>query len=98
MVDRILRERYEIQRQLKDRFGQETLLALDLQTHDFVVVKLLTFSSELKWETFKLSFSETELKQIAKAILEVLIYLTPRSQPRQNSGKWLLWVRSRLDS
>lgn len=128
MVDRILRERYEIQRQLKDRFGQETLLALDLQTHDFVVVKLLTFSSELKWETFKLFereartlkelthpaipryldyfdvettsgkgfalvqsyidassleeqvkagriFSETELKHIAKAILEVLIYL-----------------------
>ncbi len=131
MVDHILRERYEIQRQLGERSGQQTLLALDQQTHDLVVVKLLIFSSELKWETFKLfereartlkelthpaipryldyfdvettsgkgfaliqsyinsssleeqvkagrTFSEPELKQIAKAILEVLIYLHNR--------------------
>jgi len=131
MVDHILRDRYEIQRQLGERSGEQTLLALDQQTHDLVVVKLLIFSSELKWETFKLfereartlkelthpaipryldyfdvettsgkgfaliqsyinassleeqvkagrTFSEPELKQIAKAILEVLIYLHNR--------------------
>lgn len=131
MVDRILQERYEIQRQLGERDGQQTLLALDQKSQNLVVVKLLTFSSELKWETFKLfereartlqelahpaipryldyfevettsgkgfalvqsyidassleeqikerrTFSETELKQIAKAILEVLIYLHNR--------------------
>jgi len=136
MVDRIriLQERYEIQRQLGERSGQQTLLALDRQTHNLVVVKLLTFSGELNWETFKLfereartlkeithpaipryldyfdvgtpygkgfalvqsyikassleeqvragrTFSETELKQIAKAILEVLIYLHNRYPP-----------------
>lgn len=134
MVEHILRERYKIQRQLGNRFGQQTLLALDQQTHDLVVVKLMTFSGELKWETFKLfereaktlkelthpaipryldyfdvettsgkgfalvqsyidassleeqvkagrTFSETELKQIAKAILEVLIYLHNRYPP-----------------
>ena len=134
MVDRILRGRYEIQRQLGEHSGQQTLLALDRQTHDLVVVKLLIFSHQLKWETFKLfereamtlkelnhsaiplyldyfdvettfgkgfalvqsyidaasleeqvkagrTFSETELKQIAKAILEVLVYLHNRYPP-----------------
>lgn len=134
MVNNILRERYEIQQQLGERPGQQTLLALDRQTHDLVVIKLLTFSSELKWETFKLfereartlkelthpaipryldyfdvettsgkgfalvqsyinasslaeqvkagrTFNETELKQIAKATLEVLIYLHKRYPP-----------------
>ena len=134
MVDLILRGRYEIQRQLGEHSGQQTLLALDRQTHDLVVVKLLIFSHQLKWETFKLfereamtlkelnhsaiplyldyfdvettfgkgfalvqsyidaasleeqvkagrTFSETELKQIAKAILEVLVYLHNRYPP-----------------
>ncbi len=134
MVDRILRDRYQIQRQLGKRLGQETLLALDRETHELVVVKLLIFNRDLQWETFKLfereaqtlkalshpaipryldyfdiettsgqgfalvqsyidapslveqvkggrTFSEPELKQIAKAILEVLIYLHNRYPP-----------------
>ncbi len=134
MVSDVLKERYEIQRTLGERAGQQTLLALDLQTKARVVVKLLTFSSNLRWETFKLfereartlqelehpaipnyldyfevdttsgkgfalvqsyidaptlaehirggrTFSETELKQIAKAVLEILIYLHNRYPP-----------------
>ena len=130
----ILQERYEIQRHLGQRSGQQTVLAFDRQTQDLVVVKLLTFGGELKWETFKLfereaktlkeldhpaipryldyfdvetnfgqgfalvqsyidapsleehikagrTFSEIELKQIAKAVLEILIYLHHRSPP-----------------
>ena len=134
MVDGILRDRYQIQRQLGKRPAQETLLARDRETNELVVVKLLIFSPDLRWEIFKLfereaktlkelshpaipryldyfdiettsgkgfalvqsyidapslveqvqqgrTFSETELKQIAKAILEVLIYLHNRNPP-----------------
>jgi len=134
MVNHILRERYEIQRQLGEKPGQQTLLALDKQTHNLVVVKLLLFNGGLKWETVKLfereakilkelnhpaipryldyfdvettfgkgfalvqsyiqassleeqvkagrTFTETELKQIAKEILAVLIYLHNRYPP-----------------
>ncbi len=131
MVNQILRERYKIQRQLREKPGQKTLLALDQQTHDLVVVKLLLFNGGLKWEHFKLfereakilkelnhpaipryldyfdvetnsgkgfalvqsyinassleeqvkagrTFTETELKEIAKEILAVLLYLHNR--------------------
>ncbi|MEQ8462676.1 serine/threonine protein kinase [Coleofasciculus sp. E1-EBD-02] len=128
MTRQILKGRYQIKRQLGKRAGHRTLLAWDQQSQNFVVVKLLTFSSDLTWETFRLfereaktlqnlshpaipgyldyfdiqtdhgkgfalvqsyinapsleeylkagrTFSETNLKQIAKAVLEILIYL-----------------------
>lgn len=134
MATNVLEDRYEIQRQLGARAGQQTLLALDRQTQDLVVLKLLTFSSDLGWETFKLfereaktlqelthpavprylgyfdvetasgkgfvlvqsyidapslaehiqagrTFDETNLKQIAKAVLKVLIHLHHRYPP-----------------
>ena len=130
----IIKGRYEIQKHLGKRPGQQTLLAQDRQTQDLVVVKLLTFGGELEWGTFKLfereaktlkelehpaipryldyfdvetnfgqgfalvqsyidapsleeqikagrTFSEIELKQIAKAVLEILIYLHNRHPP-----------------
>ncbi|MGK7949071.1 MAG: serine/threonine protein kinase [Xenococcaceae cyanobacterium] len=130
----IIKERYEVQRHLGKRPGQQTLLAQDRQTQDLVVVKILTFGGELEWGTFKLfereaktlkdldhpaipryldyfdietnfgkgfalvqsyidapsleehikagrTFSEIELKQIAKAVLEILIYLHNRHPP-----------------
>lgn len=130
----VFKGRYEIQRYLRKRPGQQTLLAQDRQTQDLVVVKLLTFGDELEWGTFKLfereaktlkelehsaipryldyfdietssgkgfalvqnhidalsleehikagrTFSEIELKQIAKAVLEILIYLHNRHPP-----------------
>ncbi|OKH29299.1 serine/threonine protein kinase [Chroogloeocystis siderophila] len=128
MIERILQNRYKIQKQLGEHLDQKTLLAVDQQTRELVVIKLLIFNSNLKWETLKLfereakvlkelshpaipryvdyfdiettlgkgfalvqsyidapsliehtkrgrRFSETELKQIAKAVLEILIYL-----------------------
>lgn len=51
---RILKERYEIVRQLAKKSGRKTLLARDLKTNKLVVVKLLTFNSEVKWEELKL--------------------------------------------
>ncbi|MEL6552293.1 MAG: serine/threonine-protein kinase [Cyanobacteria bacterium J06621_11] len=50
----VLQERYVIQKQLGDRYGQKTYLARDRQTETFVVIKLILFTSELKWETVKL--------------------------------------------
>ncbi|MEC4802649.1 MAG: serine/threonine-protein kinase [Jaaginema sp. PMC 1079.18] len=134
MTNNVLQNRYKIQRQLGERYDQETLLALDQKTNNLVVVKLLFFNRGLKWETFKLfereaqtlkelshpaipryidyfdietdsgkgfafvqsyieapsllehiqtgrTFSETDLKQIAKAVLAVLIYLHNRYPP-----------------
>ena len=51
---RIFKERYEIVRQLAKKAGRKTLLARDLETNKLVVVKLLTFNSEVKWEELKL--------------------------------------------
>lgn len=134
MKDKMLQGRYEIQRQLRKNAGRQTLLARDLITQELVVIKLLTFDSDFKWQDFKLltreaqilqklshpaipryldyfqlnltdlkgfaliqtyipakslgehlragrRFSELELKQIAKALLEVLIYLHEHLPP-----------------
>ncbi len=125
---RILKERYEIVRQLAKKAGRKTLLARDLKTNKLVVVKLLTFNSEVRWEELKLFereaktlrnlcysaipsyidffeielpnqkalvfvqsyikavsleeqiekigvFREAEVKQLAKSVLQILIYL-----------------------
>jgi len=136
MIDKILQGRYKIQRQLRKQAGRQTLLARDLATQEqeLVVIKLLSFGSDFKWQDLKLftreaqilqelshpaipryldyfelnlpelqgfalvqtyipaksleeylqagrTFSEAEVKQIAKALLEVLIYLHERLPP-----------------
>jgi serine/threonine protein kinase len=63
MASYALKARYQVQRQLGERAGQQTLLALDQQTQELVVVKLLTFSSNLQWETFKLFEREAKTLQ-----------------------------------
>ncbi len=128
----ILGERYQIQRQLSDRPGRQTYLALDLQTQILVVLKLIYLSDTLGWDDFKFferevqvlqavshraipqyldsfdlkpekglalvqtyiearslaeylqagrSFTQAEVEQIAKDLLEVLIYLHERHPP-----------------
>ncbi|AFY57795.1 serine/threonine protein kinase [Rivularia sp. PCC 7116] len=125
---RVLKERYEILRQLAKKAGRKILLARDLQTNELVVIKLLIFNSEIEWEELKLfqreaqilrnlsfsaipsyidffevalsnkkalafvqsyieavsleqhiqnkgTFSEIEVKQLAKFLLQILIYL-----------------------
>jgi serine/threonine protein kinase len=50
----VLAGRYQVQRELGKRAGHYTLLALDLQTQQQVVVKLVVFGSGLEWEDLKL--------------------------------------------
>ena len=59
----ILKERYEIQKHLEQRLGQQTLLALDRKAQDLVLIKLLTFGGELKWEMFRLFEREAKILQ-----------------------------------
>lgn len=131
MVNPMLGDRYEVQQQLARKAGRRTLLARDLETQELVVVKLLSFDSDMEWDDFKLfkreaetlrtlshpaipryldffnldptnsrgfalvqtyiqamsleqhlqagrTFSEQEVEQLAKALLEILIYLHNR--------------------
>jgi serine/threonine protein kinase len=57
----ILGDRYEINEQLSRKAGRQTLLALDRETGEQVVIKLLTFSSEFEWESLKLFERETQV-------------------------------------
>jgi serine/threonine protein kinase len=132
--EQVLHHRYHIQRQLGHNPGRRTLLAQDLHTQELVVLKILTFNSDFRWEDLKLfereaetlkslshpaipryldsfeldlpecqgfvlvqsyieatplqewikrgrTFSEDEVKQIAKALLNVLSYLHERNPP-----------------
>jgi serine/threonine protein kinase len=132
--EQVLRARYRIQSQLGHNAGRRTLLAQDLHTQEFVVLKILSFNSDFRWEDLKLfereaetlkslshaaipryldsfeldlldcrgfvlvqsyidatslqdwikrgrTFSEEEVKQIAKALLNVLNYLHDRNPP-----------------
>jgi serine/threonine protein kinase len=132
--EQLLHHRYHIQRQLGHNPGRRTLLARDLHTQELVVLKILSFNSDFRWEDLKLfereaetlkslshpaipryldyfevdlpecrgfvlvqsyleatplqewikrgrTFSEDEVKQIAKALLNVLSYLHDRNPP-----------------
>ncbi len=59
----ILNERYEIQRYLDQRLDRQTLLALDRQTQNLVLIKLIIFGGNLKWEMFKLFEGEAKILQ-----------------------------------
>lgn len=130
----VLHQRYHIQGQLGHNAGRHTLLAQDLHTQELVVLKILSFNSDFRWEDLKLfereaetlkslsypaiphyldyfevdlpdcrgfvlvqsyldatslqewikrgrTFSEDEVKQIAKALINVLSYLHERNPP-----------------
>ncbi|MFE4107165.1 serine/threonine protein kinase [Almyronema epifaneia] len=127
MLGQIISDRYQLQQSL-GRSGQQTFLALDLQTQQLVVLKLLKFGGDLNWEQVRLfereasilqqlshpaipryldsfeldlpqckgfalvqtylearsleehlqagrSFSESEIRQVAEQLLEILAYL-----------------------
>jgi serine/threonine protein kinase len=132
--EQVLHHRYHILRQLGHNAGPRTLLTEDLHTQELVVLKILSFNSDFRWEDLKLfereaetlkslshpaipcyldsfeldlpdcrgfvlvqtyidatslqdwikrgrTFSEDEVKQIAKALLNVLSYLHDRNPP-----------------
>ncbi|MEO0457071.1 MAG: serine/threonine-protein kinase [Cyanobacteria bacterium P01_A01_bin.114] len=59
----ILQYRYQCQRQLSKKAGRRTLLALDNQTQQPVILKLLTFSHDIAWDEIRLFQREAELLQ-----------------------------------
>ncbi|MEG4342850.1 serine/threonine-protein kinase [Microcoleus sp. A003_D6] len=134
MICKILKKRYEVQRQLGKQTGRQTLLARDLQTQELVVIKQLFLGSDFEWQDLKLfereaetlkalshpsipryldyleieepdskgfalvqtyvegktleehlrsgrTFSESEVKELAKSLLEILIYLHQQDPP-----------------
>ena len=57
----VLSDRYQPQRSLSKKPGRRTLLALDRQTQQPVIIKLLTFSHDTTWEEVRLFQREAEL-------------------------------------
>jgi eukaryotic-like serine/threonine-protein kinase len=55
----LLPDRYQYQKTLGNKAGRTTILAVDQQTGNQVVVKLLTFSDEFQWEDLRLFERET---------------------------------------
>ena len=58
--EQALHNRYHIQRQLGHNAGRHTLLAQDLHTQELVVLKILSFNSDFRWEDLKLFEREAE--------------------------------------
>ncbi|BAY86718.1 serine/threonine protein kinase [Calothrix parasitica NIES-267] len=61
MKNKILQDRYDIQKQLGKNPGRKTLLAKDLQTEELVVVKLLNFDIDFDWQDLKLFEREAQI-------------------------------------
>jgi serine/threonine protein kinase len=59
----ILKERYQLDRQLGQNAGRQTWLALDLELQESVVVKLLTFGGDVQWDDLKLFEREAQVLQ-----------------------------------
>ena len=63
MRNQFLNGRYAIQQQLSKNAGRRTLLAQDLQTQEFVVIKLLMFGESFQWDDLKLFEREAQTLQ-----------------------------------
>ena len=60
-TNRILKDRYQLQRRLSDRPGRETWLAQDLDAKQPVVVKLLLFGGPIQWQDIRLFEREAKI-------------------------------------
>ena len=76
-IGQVLNDRYQIEKQLGQKTGRRTFLAIDLQTELPVVIKLLIFNNEFIWDDLKLFEREAEtLKHLdLPAIPRYLDYL-----------------------
>jgi serine/threonine protein kinase len=59
-IGQVLCDRYQIEKQLGQKTGRRTFLAIDLQTELPVVIKLLIFNNEFIWDDLKLFEREAE--------------------------------------
>ena len=60
MLNQILNERYQIQKELGRQTGRRTFLAEDLETQEKVVIKLLLLGEDFDWQDLKLFEREAE--------------------------------------
>ncbi|MBW4618338.1 MAG: serine/threonine protein kinase [Cyanosarcina radialis HA8281-LM2] len=60
MLGRVLGDRYQIQQRLGKNANRQTLLALDLSTQNWVVIKLLSLGQDSQWEHLKLFEREAQ--------------------------------------
>ena len=63
LLAKVLKERYQLKRQLSKKAGRRTLLAFDQEMQRLVILKVLTFSHDLAWEEVRLFQREAELLQ-----------------------------------
>ena len=92
----ILQERYEIQQRLGKKAGRQTLLALDKETQELVVIKLLTFSSDFSWDDLKLFEREAEtLKALSHAAIPRYLDSFELDAP---NGKGFAMVQSYIEA
>jgi len=62
-INTILAARYQIIEQLNYKIGRQTFLARDLQSQDLVVIKILCFDADFKWDDHKLFEREASTLQ-----------------------------------
>jgi serine/threonine protein kinase len=61
-VEQILHQRYQLQTRLgRTAAGRQTWLAVDLQSQEQVIVKLLAFSPQMQWDELKLFEREAQV-------------------------------------
>jgi serine/threonine protein kinase len=53
-IDTILNDRYQLQNLFSQKQGRTTFLALDLQSRNLVIIKLVRLSLEFQWDDLKL--------------------------------------------
>jgi serine/threonine protein kinase len=63
---KILNNRYQLQRQLSHTVDRQTWLAQNLESQELVVIKLLQYSPQLQWDTLKLFEREAKVLQQLK--------------------------------
>jgi serine/threonine protein kinase len=54
MIDTILHDRYQIRDLLTQKAGRSTFIALDLQSQNLVIIKIVRFSADFQWDNLKL--------------------------------------------
>jgi serine/threonine protein kinase len=94
--ERIFANRYHIQSLLSRQAGRRTFLALDLQTRQTVVLKLLLFGVDFTWDDLKLFEREAEvLKSLdLPAIPKYLDYFDVDTE----SGKGFVLVQTYIEA
>ncbi|HEY9701156.1 MAG TPA: serine/threonine-protein kinase, partial [Allocoleopsis sp.] len=59
----IINHRYEIREQLSKQPGRRTFLALDLQSQNLVIIKILLFDPDFQWDDHRLFEREAQILQ-----------------------------------